>query len=71
MLLEIFVKVPSLVMSQIAWWICVAASLSCLLALFAAAAVIITFRWRRAERKLIGIDQRKRPPLALAYPGSE
>ena len=71
MLLEIFVKVPSLMMSQIAWWICIAVTLSCLLALFAAAAVIIAFRWRRAERELIGIDQRKGPRLALAYRGSE
>jgi hypothetical protein len=64
MLFDIFVKVPSLMMSQIAWWICVAVALSCLLALFAAAALIIAFRWRRAEREPIGIDQRKEPPPA-------
>ena len=67
MLFEIFVNIPSLMMTQIAWWICVAIALSCLLALFAAAVVIIAFRWRRAERELIGIEQRKEPPLAFAY----
>ena len=66
MLFEIFVNLPLQIMSTIAWYVCAALALSCLLALFSLAALIIMMRWRHAERELIGIDQRK-PPLALAY----
>jgi hypothetical protein len=67
MLFDAFVNVPSLIMSTIAWYVCVAVALACLLALFAVALVAIALRWRRAERELMGVPrQRKGPPLAPA-----
>jgi hypothetical protein len=63
MLFEIIVNIPSLTMSKIAWCACVAVALACLLALFAAAAVIIAVRWRRAGSELINHQE---APLAHA-----
>ena len=66
MLFEIFVNIPSIIVSEIAWYVCVAVALACLLALFAVAAAAIALRWRRAERELMGRYRRKGPPLAHA-----
>lgn len=65
MLVEILVRVPSLIMSDIAWCVRVAAVLACLLVLFAVAAAAIGLSGRRAVRRSLAQD-RHESPLAPA-----
>jgi hypothetical protein len=62
MLFEIVVRIPSLLMSEIAWCVRVAAALACLLVLFAVAAAAIGFYVRRAaERGSLAHDGHESP----------
>jgi len=65
MLFEILVRIPSLIMSEIAWCVRVAAVLACLLVLFAVAAVAIGFCARRAAHRALAQDGHE-SPLAAA-----
>lgn len=67
MLFEILVHIPSLLMAEIAWWVCFgSAALTSLVMLFAIAIGILALRWRRAERQLAHSDQSREPPLVHA-----
>ena len=59
MLLQIFVDLPALVMTEIAWCIRVAIALTCLVVLFAVAIGAIGVLYRR--RAKIGSNYRRKP----------